>query len=73
MHDRVKEAAEKSIKDLQCQYLDLFLMHWPANPSPAATLKTYAAMEDLVSCGLVKAIGEPALAARTTSYSYISS
>jgi len=24
-----RESCEKTIKDLQCHYLDLLLMHWP--------------------------------------------
>ena len=29
MHDRVEESCKKSIEDLQCQYIDLFFIHWP--------------------------------------------
>lgn len=29
MHDRVEESCRKSIKDLQCEYIDLFYIHWP--------------------------------------------
>ncbi|HIX64060.1 MAG TPA: aldo/keto reductase [Candidatus Mediterraneibacter colneyensis] len=29
MHERVEESCRKSIADLQCDYIDLFFIHWP--------------------------------------------
>lgn len=29
MHDRVAESCRRSLKDLQLEYLDLYLVHWP--------------------------------------------
>lgn len=29
MHKRVEESCRKSIADLQCEYVDLFFIHWP--------------------------------------------
>ncbi|MCL2865605.1 MAG: aldo/keto reductase [Lachnospiraceae bacterium] len=29
MHERVEESCDKSIVDLQCDYLDMFFIHWP--------------------------------------------
>lgn len=29
MHERVEESCKKSIADLQCDYIDLFFIHWP--------------------------------------------
>ena len=29
MHERVEESSRKSIQDLQCDYIELFFIHWP--------------------------------------------
>ena len=29
MHERVEESCRKSIVDLQCEYIDMFFIHWP--------------------------------------------
>ena len=29
MHEKVEESCRKSIQDLQCDYIDLFFIHWP--------------------------------------------
>lgn len=29
MHERVEESCRKSIADLQCDYIDIFFIHWP--------------------------------------------
>ncbi|MEM6643512.1 MAG: aldo/keto reductase [Bacteroidota bacterium] len=69
----VKPALEKTLKDLQIEYLDLFLMHWPValkkgskiplEPENFFSLEevpisaTWKAMETLVDDSLVKHIG----------------
>ncbi|CAO3684382.1 unnamed protein product [Umbelopsis ramanniana] len=81
----VKPAVQASLKALQLEYLDLYLVHWPVSFVPVGKpedtpvtpekdylfpqkngsvdieevdpLKTWAAMEELVDAGLVKAIG----------------
>ncbi|KRL01663.1 aldo/keto reductase [Liquorilactobacillus capillatus] len=58
-----KSAIEKSLKDLQVDYLDLFLIHWP-NPKSTRTAQwkehlqdTWRALEDAYNEGKLKAIG----------------
>jgi len=63
--DAVKAACAKSLADLGCQYLDLYLVEWPEAWLPGtqeldgsvSMQDTWAAMEKLVDEGLVKAIG----------------
>jgi diketogulonate reductase-like aldo/keto reductase len=65
----VAKALEGSIERLQCDYLDLYLMHWPAafkkdsqgsapeNFAPLNIKATWAAMEECYESGKAKAIG----------------
>lgn len=46
----------KSLKKLQTDYLDLFLVHWPGQQR-TRLLETWKAMEKLYEDGLVRAIG----------------
>ncbi|RAL11527.1 aldo/keto reductase [Aspergillus homomorphus CBS 101889] len=71
--DDVPQALQDSLNDLQLDYIDLFLMHWPVawkrgdelfpkkNDKPVVEnidyVDTYKAMEKLLSTGKVKAIG----------------
>lgn len=72
--ENVRAACEKTIHDLQLDYLDLYLMHFgvasphdgriePVDekgfllPANVPVRETWEAMEELVHCGLVKAIG----------------
>lgn len=69
----VRSAAEASLRNLQLDYLDLYLVHWPVHLKhgigiaqsgddfvPLAEIpiaETWQGMQDLVSAGLVKSIG----------------
>ena len=61
-YDNILEACKKTIADLNCEYLDLYLMHWPASKAvyenwEEINNETWRAMEYLYETGLVKAIG----------------
>ena len=62
-YEKTKAAFQKTLDDLGLTYLDLYLIHWPANRRQfgdgAADLnaQTWRAMEDLYLEGRIKAIG----------------
>lgn len=47
-------AAERSLRRLQTDYLDLYLLHWPGSFPLAETMR---AMEDLVQAGKIRFLG----------------
>lgn len=61
-YDNIIKACQETIKRLECDYLDIYLVHWPASPAVHENWKeinqeTWNAMEYLYEQGLVKAIG----------------
>ncbi len=65
-HKRVAEAIDKSLANLGTDYVDLYLMHWPASLDPADHKKVYPdwdfvdtwrELQKLVGTGKVKNIG----------------
>lgn len=61
-YENTLKAFEKSVSNLQSDYLDLYLIHWP-KPSPdyedwkVLDIETWKALEELYRQGKVKAIG----------------
>lgn len=53
-YDQTLRAFEKSLKSLDLDYLDLYLIHWPVKEK---YLDTWTAMEKLHKEGLIKSIG----------------
>lgn len=51
---QVREEFERSLRNLNTEYLDLYLIHWPQT---GTFIETYLQMEQLYKEGLVKAIG----------------
>ena len=54
--DKVADAFERSRKNLDLEYVDLYLIHWPI-PKKDLYMETWLAMEELVDRGVVRAIG----------------
>jgi diketogulonate reductase-like aldo/keto reductase len=51
----VLRACEQSLKELQTDYLDQFLVHWPNNDIPME--ETFRAMAELIERGLIRTCG----------------
>ncbi len=60
--EAVRTACQNSLKKLKTDYLDLYLIHWPASPKlypnwEEINADTWRGMESLLEEGLVRAIG----------------
>lgn len=55
-HDDALVAFEQSLEDLDIDYLDLFLIHWPL-PAVGDFVETWKAMEEIYRSGRAKAVG----------------
>jgi len=53
-HDATLRACEKSLEELETDYIDLYLIHWPV---PGKRDESWRAMEELHADGRVRAIG----------------
>jgi diketogulonate reductase-like aldo/keto reductase len=61
-YQNIIDACKRTINNLGCEYLDLYLVHWPASPAlykdwVEINNETWRAFEYLYEQGLVKAIG----------------
>ena len=61
-YDAVQEACRRSLKKLKTDYLDIYLIHWPASPRlhpdwRELNAETWRGMEQLYKDGLVRTIG----------------
>ena len=56
-YENTLKSFDNSLKNLNLEYIDLFLIHWPKNNDDKLNIDTWKALEKLYKEGKVKAIG----------------
>ncbi|PWN49798.1 hypothetical protein IE53DRAFT_345279 [Violaceomyces palustris] len=56
-HDKAAAAIDDSLKKLQLDYMDLYLIHSPGTMGPEVRLEAWKALEEAVDAGKIKSIG----------------
>ncbi len=56
-HESALSAFEASLRRLELEYIDLYLLHWPLPTDFAATVASYKVAENLLAEGRTRAIG----------------
>lgn len=56
-HERAAEAIDESLKKLNLDYIDLYLIHSPGNLGADARIKAWKDLEAAVDAGKIKSIG----------------
>lgn len=56
-YENTMKSFYQTISDLDLEYIDLFLIHWPCNRDKQINIDTWMALEELYESGKVKAIG----------------